>query len=465
MKPDPIQPKPSRGGDPCSFRKVAWLTCVAAVMLTGCEKRKPPPHHKDATATAAASGPRPLRGRPKSPTELATTEAGIYLANLDGQIAELTRLTRDRPEQISNVMALSSAHHTRGRFRGDLDEIQLGIDALDTCVRLHPDDAICWLTRAEQEQSLHRFPQARADVDRAKQLGADPVRAASLEMDLDWNDGRYDTAIPAIRSARLARATTATWIREAQLDHDLGLDAEADAAFEAAEDLINDTGPLVIAHLDVQRGIQRSQMGRLEDACMFYRAAIERIPTYVAANEHLAEALHMLGKNEEATRIYETVVKLTDDPEFAHALAELYGASGKTKEAKELEAKARAGYASLLVKYPEAMYWHASEFYMATGDVKHALVLLRKNVTLRPNSTSYVALARAELANGLTSDAKLSIDKALAMPVVSASLFWTASQIYRRAGDVAKAGSFRARAEKSNPRIAIDEPEPVGGDR
>ncbi|MEA2752115.1 MAG: hypothetical protein QOI41_6258 [Myxococcales bacterium] len=435
-------------------------------MLTGCAKRKPPPHRKEAaTASAVASGPRVLRGKPKSGTELATTEAGIYLANLDGQIAELTRLTRERPELLSNVMALSSAHHTRGRFRGDLDEIQLGIDALDTCVRLHPDNAICWLTRAEQEQSLHRFPQARADVDRAKQLGADAVRAASLEMDLDWNDGRYDTAIPAIRSARLARATTATWIREGQLDHDLGLEDEADAAFEAAEDLVNDTGPLVIAHLDVQRGIQKSQTGRLEEACVFYRAAVERIPTYVAANEHLAEALHMLGKNEEATRIYEAVVKLTDDPEFSHALAELYDASGKTKEAKELEAKAHAGYASLLAKYPEAMYWHASEFYMATGDVKQALVLLRKNVTLRPNSTSYVALARAELANGRASDAKVSIDKALAMPVVSASLFWTASRIYRRIGDAAKADGFRARAEKLNPRITRDEPDGVAGDR
>ena len=436
------------------------IACLLAIALAGCGKRKAPPSPRPsvASAQAVASGPKPLRGRPKTATELATTESGIYLANLDGQIRELTRLTRDRPEITSNMLALSSAHNTRGRFRGDLDEIQLGIDGTSTCIRLTPDNATCYLMRAEQEQSLHRFPQARADVARAKELGADPVRAAGLAMDLDWNDGRYDTAIPAIRNARLARATTGTWIREAQLDHDLGLEEQADAAFEAAEDLINDTGPLVIAHLDVQRGIQKSQAGRLEDAIVFYRAAVERIPTYVAANEHLAEALHLLGKNEEATRIYETVVKLTDDPEFFHALAELYAASGKTKESQQLEAKARAGYTALLTKYPEAMYWHASEFYMATGDVKQALALLQKNVILRPNSTSYVALARAELANGHAADAKASIDKALAMPVVSASLFWTASRAYRAAGDAPAADAFRTRAEKLNPRIATDEP-------
>ena len=463
MDPDAIQRRPSRGGD---LRFVLPIACLAALMLSGCGKRKPPPHKApSSSAQPTASGPRPLRGRPKSTSELATTESGIYLANLDGQIRELTRLTREKPELTSNVLALSAAHNTRGRFRGDLDEIQLGIDGTSTCIRLTPENATCWLMRAEQEQSLHRFPQARADVERAKQLGVDPVRASGLEMDLDWNDGHYDTAIPAIRAARLARATTGTWIREAQLDHDLGLEDAADAAFEAAEDLINDTGPLVIAHLDVQRGIQKSQTGRLEEAIVFYRAGVERIPTYVAANEHLAEALHMLGKNEEATRIYETVVKLTDDPEFFHALAELYAASGKSKESQELEAKARAGYAALLTKYPEAMYWHASEFYMATGDVKQARELLRKNVTLRPNSTSYVALARAELANGRTNDAKTSIDKALAMPVVSASLFWTASRVYRLTGDAAKADTFRARAEKLNPRIATDEPAEVPADR
>ena len=319
--------------------RVVALACVA-LMFVGCRK-KSPPHHADA-APSASSAPvaKAVRRKPKSAAELTTTSADIYLENLNGQIEELTRLTREYPQVVSNVLLLSSAHHTRGRFRGDLDEIQLGIDGASTCMRLTPEDATCPMMRAEQEQSLHRFKEARADVERAKALGVDPVRAATLEMDLDWNDGRYDTAMPAIRRARIFKPSTSSWIREAQLDHDLGLEDEADAAFEAAEDLITDTGPLVIAHLDLQRGIQKTQTGRLEEAVVFFREAVARMPTHVAAKEHLAETLHALGRNDEATRLYEEVVKLSDDPEFAHALAELYTLGGKTEEAKALEAKA-----------------------------------------------------------------------------------------------------------------------------
>ena len=87
--------------------------------------------------------------------------------------------------------------------------------------------------------------------------------------------------------------------------------------------------------------------------------------------------------------------------------------------------------------------------------------LLEKNVILRPNSTSYVVLARAELAASRPEAARTSIDKALAMPVVSASLFWTAARVYRRAGgaDSAKAAGFEKRALAINPRIAAEEPD------
>src|SRR6185436_17467384 len=158
-----------------------------------------------------------------------------------------------------------------------------------------------------------------------------------------------------------------------------------------------------------------------------------------------------------ATRIYEDVVRRSDDPELAHALAQQYSAAGRVKDAEALLEKARARYAELLRRYPEAMYWHASEFHLRAGDPAQALVLLEKNAALRPNSGSLVALARAELANGLLARARASIDRALAMPLVSAPLFFTASRVYASAGDTAASNAYRARAEKVNPRIAAEE--------
>jgi tetratricopeptide (TPR) repeat protein len=451
-------------------RGATWALVATAVLglaPSGCSKPKPSPSASRAvpsshvTPAASASGPRVLRGKPKSASELPTTDEAIYLGNLDGQIKELTRLLAEMPANVSNVQRLSAAHHVRGRFRGDVDEIQLGVDGATACLRAEPENAMCFLMRAEQEQSLHRFGESRADLERARTLGVDRARATDLQTELDWNDGLYAPAIESIRRARVTRPSVATWMRAAQLEHDLDHEAEADAAFESAEDLIVDTAPLPVAHLDVQRGIQKSQRGLLEEACVFFREAVARMPTYVAALEHLGEALHALGKDDEATAIYEKVVKLSGDPEFAHALAELYAAKGKKDEARALETKAREGYEQLLRKYPEAMYWHASEFYMSIGETKRALELLRKNVTLRPNSTSWVALARAELASGKTAEAKTSIDKALAMPVRSASLFWTAQAVARARGDVAQADSLAAQAKRLNPRVATDDAVPA----
>ena len=431
------------------------LTCPACSDCNGKPSGSKATTSKSATdGSTKTTGRKALRGKPRTMEELPTTSADIFFGNLDGQIEEITRLTKLGPPTGSRLRLASGLHYTRGRFRGDLDEIQLGLDELTRCIELEPDTADCVIMRAEQEQSLHRFPAARADVERARKLGVDAARATDVETDLEWNAGNYDTAIKAIREARLRHPTAGSWIREAQLEHDLGMEDNADAAFEAAEDLIVDTGPLQVAHLNVQRGIQKANTGRLEEAIVFFREAVARIPNFVTANEHLAETLHQLGRDEEATRIYESIVKESNDPEFMHALATLYDAHGKKAEALELSKKSASRYEALLVKYPEAMYWHASEFYMDIGNTPKALELLRKNVVLRPNSVSLTALARAEHASHLSAEAKASIDKALAMPVRSAELFSTASKIYAAAGDTTKSAVFLAQAKALNPRIA-----------
>jgi tetratricopeptide (TPR) repeat protein len=434
-----------------------WILAAVALSAGVVFWSRPEPAPLVPTARAPDASAKTPRRRPKTALELRTTSADIWLENLDGTIAELERLVRARPEILQNTRKLAAARHLRGRFRGDLDEIASGIDALTSCIESDPDDAECVLMRAEQEQSLHRFAQARADLALAKSRGADPTRIEDLEAELDWNDGRYDRAIARIRSARRERPSTATWIREAQLDYELGADAEGETAFERAEDAVTDTSPFIVAHLNVQRGIQLALRGKLDEACVFFREAVERLPTYVAAKEHLAEALQKLGRDDEATTIYEEVVRLSDDPEFLHALAALYAKRGRPGDARNLEAKARTRYDELLEKYPEAMYWHASEFFMSTGEKKTALELLRKNVGLRPNSASLVALARAELENDLVADARVYIDKALTMPVLSAELFWTASLVHRRAGDGARADALRGRAKTLNPRLEADD--------
>src|SRR5262249_8567792 len=156
------------------------------------------------------------------------------------------------------------------------------------------DNPARYLARANQEQTLHRFKEARADVEQARKLGAPADDIAPLEQELDWNEGKYDAAVASIHAAARAKANDLyTIAREAQLHHDLGENDAADAEFERAEDAYRDTSPLPLAWLDVQRGVHLMKIGKTVLALPFFREAVARIPTYLMAQEHLAEALHI----------------------------------------------------------------------------------------------------------------------------------------------------------------------------
>jgi tetratricopeptide (TPR) repeat protein len=440
------------------------FSLIFVVSLAGChdaDKAAPTtaPAPSTIPSTAAASAaPAPLRGKPKTQAELATTSAAIYLGNLDGQVEAMEKILKRDPKSTAKLGMLSGAHYVRGKHHGDLDEIQQAIDITSSAIKLEPANPRAYVARADQEQSLHRFPEARADIEKAKSLGATADEVAGVVQELDWNDGKYDSAIASIRAAS-TKPSLYTLAREAQLHHDLDEQDAADREFEQAEDLLRDTSPIPLAWLNVQRGLHKMKTGKFDDAVLFYREAVARIPSFVMANEHLAEALHLVGKDDEAIAIYEDITKRSPDPEFMGALATLYREKGKTKEADVLKSKATARYAELLAKYPQAMYWHASEFFMSEGaDPKKALELLTKNLELRPNSISYVALARAQLANGDAKGAQASIEKALAMPVKSAELYWTAARVSTGANDAAKASDFAAKAKAFNPAIEKTEP-------
>ena len=91
-----------------------------------------------------------------------------------------------------------------------------------------------------------------------------------------------------------------------------------------------------------------------------------------------------------------------------------------------------------------------------TKEPARAAELLKKNADMRPNSTSYTALSRAELAAGDVDGANASIEKALAMPLKCAGLYWVAARVYERRNDVPKSEEHDRKAHEENPKVNQD---------
>lgn len=331
-----------------------------------------------------------------------TTSGVIAMKNLDSDLLDAESQVRETNGQnVRVLLRRANLVQVRARVTGDIDEMARALALTDAAIEAHPSSYDAHLLRAGQLQTLHRFKEAREALDRALLLGANPEKVAGLIRELDWSQGQARAVAKAIRDDAKRRPSLASLGRAARLAHDLGSFDEADALYRAALERVkvepNAHDPIPVAMMEVQRGMNLVDASRLEDAAEVFRSATRRLPAYTAAREHLAETLHRLGRDDEAIALYEQITKVSTDPEFIGALAALYRQRGRHQEADALRAKATARYDELLARYPEAMAWHAAEYFAGEGaDVERARALLRQNVELRPNAESLSALARVE---------------------------------------------------------------------
>jgi tetratricopeptide (TPR) repeat protein len=391
---------------------VAALFAVAIAAWMGARSRYDTPK--------APEPARALSAKTKSPRWPVTTQGAIAMRNLEANLVHTTRRAAEEPDDVGACVDLSRLIYLRSRVTGEIDEMGRAVDQARECTRRHPESAEAWLAKALHGQTLHRFADARSDLARARKLGADDTRIASIERELDWNVGVWRGPAAAIRAEAERVPTVASVSRLARLEHDLRNYDTAEILYVRAFSLVEDTGPIQVAMVEVQRAINLSDAGRLADAEQAFRSAYERLPQYVAAKEHLGETLHRLGQDGEAVAIYEELTKSSSDPEFVGALAAIYRARGRVAEADALRVRATARYGELLMKYPEAMAWHASEYFAGEGNYKaRARALLEKNAELRPTPDSLEALARIERDLGAGARADELTRRALAIRVTA----------------------------------------------
>lgn len=345
--------------------------------------------------------------------------------------------------------------YKRGQARGNMADF---VDAARYATWLaenHPDASILKL-RARANLSLHRFDAAEKDLLAARKH---PDRhAAETELllaDVDLSYGRYDQARATLRRLAETSPDAAVYANLANLEYQLGNAGEADRLFDESARRIPPGNTGWTAWLETQRGIRHLESGEFEKARARYEKALAADPMSYLAREHMAEIQALLGDADDAVRRYEEVIAQTGGGEFLSALAGLLrDRPGQEARAKELVEKARVAFEADLVAYPEATWQHYGDFLVEHAlDLPRARDLLAKNAEARPNASSWIALAEAELAAGEAKAAKATIAKALATPVRIAPLYWTAAAVEEANGDPAAAATFRERARALNPRI------------
>lgn len=330
---------------------------------------------------------------PLSPQQRVTTAAQIYHANLDARIEVLAA----NPQDPMARAELAAALLLRFRVIGRLDDGERALALAQEAAAAAPGDPAIQRVNVAALSAFHLFDQAQASLAQLEAAGAD---ARSLQRDLRLARGDYAPLGPDFVESRVPVADFYELASRADLRLLSGDPAGAAQWFRAAQDLYADVDPLPLAWLYTQQGIALLRHGQCAQARVFLAAALERLPRYYLAAEHLAECEAELGELEAARKRYLAVIEQTGNPEFLAALAEVEARLGNARAARAARGAADAGYRRLLARWPDAYAQHAADFYLDNGQVDQAHALALSNIGLRQDIGSLILLAQTAAASG-----------------------------------------------------------------
>ena len=388
---------------------------------------------------------------PEGPSTARSTTPSVYLANHTARREALEARLASTPADPGARPALASWHIEQMALDGDLEHAVTAERLLTDQLGPEPSDPSLLGRRASVRGHLHRFQEARADLERAlAQKPGDPEIRRALAGVLE-NLGLAGEA--AAQREGLAPEEDFQGLGQAALAHYLaGRIQAADHTLRRAHGAYADVHPGALAWIDLHRGHLRLRTGRWEAARAFFRAAYERLPQNFVVAEHLAEVEALLGNHPEALRIYDEVVAATRLPEFMAARAGVLTALGRTEEARAAITAADQGWKALLERYPTALAAHAIDFWLEDKlDPALAHHWAEKNLEVRRDPESLLRAVRARVAVGKLDAARALLPELSAPPLTDEFQLGLAAAL-EATGDPQGAAQARARARALNPK-------------
>ncbi|MCW3098176.1 MAG: Tetratricopeptide 2 repeat protein [Chthonomonadaceae bacterium] len=414
-----------------------FLLCLPAVLLmaTGCS-------HRTAPVALRAS--------------LAATRPAYDPTLLPKTMAFHEKRLKETPHSAIELNFLAANYNQLCRETGDIADTfraeQLARRSLK--VRTHHNDP-AYYALANSLFTQHRFRESLAIGKYIAARSADDLQAAYLIVENQTELGDYAEAEKTLQGAH------------PHLDDPFGMALRArllemNGQMDAARTQLERARDAAAQNIDIPRenlawfcmrvGDLHAAQGRVKQAEQSYHEALELFPNDQRTLTALTRLSAARGDWAATLSWGRRAANIVPTPEVVALLGDAYRVQGKTQEAD-------AQYALLetmhrLDKAQGGVYDRQRALYLADhdrGGLDEALLLARKELTVRHDVYAYDTLAWACCRKGLYDEAAKAIDTALAHNSKDARLLYHAGIIAAKRGENPKAKQYLTQALATNP--------------
>ncbi|HXG82434.1 MAG TPA: tetratricopeptide repeat protein, partial [Pyrinomonadaceae bacterium] len=402
-------------------------------------------------AQSATSNPAGISVPPAAPISSDKNAAEQTIRFLEDKVK------RD-PEDFGANNKLAGQYLQRLRETGDVAYLDLAFRTARASLASVPEvrNAGGLAALAQAEFAAHDFSNARDHAIKLAKLEPRKSYPQGILGDALLELGEYDKAEIAYKKivaldGGISHASETRFARIAQLKGD---NREAQKRLAAALNLaLNLPAPPreTVAWLRWQLGETAFSVGDYETAEKHFRDSLTIFPDYHRAVASLGKARAANNDLQGAIEQYEKAVRHLPDPQFVHALGDLYKITGRDEDAKKQYGLVeQIGRLSAL---NGSLYNRQLALFYADHDIKteDAYRLAAKEYETRRDIYGADALAWTAFKAGKLTEAQAAMKDALRLGTKDARLFYHGGMIEKAAGNNARAADYLQKALKLNP--------------
>jgi tetratricopeptide (TPR) repeat protein len=391
------------------------------------------------------------RSTTSAPDALAVSAA--MTGSLEDEIAALQAHLSAQPDDAHALASLGIAYSQEAVHAGDPSYYPKAEEALQRSLAIQPADNVDALVGlGVVANARHDFADGVRYGQEAAQIQPDTAHILGVVGDGLLELGRYREAFATFDRMVRMRPDIASYAR---LSYGRELRGDVPGAMRAMQRAFQAAGtPDDAAWVSYQLGELSFRSGHVAAAEHAYRRSIAFAPTYIPPHAGLARVAWSRGEVDQAIRGYRWVVARYPLPEHVVALADLYTVAGRSRQANDTYALARAE-AELFRANGVNVDVEQAVFEADHGDPATALADARAGWSARKSIGAADALAWSLYRNGRYRSAARSERSALHLGTLDAMYRYHAGMIALALHDVATARHDLSLALAINPNFSI----------